>query len=242
MEDGKKRDLSLTYFRDLLHPGEVPESKVWDVGNELNFIVEHSKEFIARFQKVCDEKRENGEEVDEQRIAKSVLDELRTQILIRILHPNYEDKGLSQEEQYKIGRDEDFMLQHIDEIFKRYNDMDDRGEIKDEHESMKEVMKEVKIDYYLDLLYPNHEGMSAEEIFDKFAGRGIVRIKFDDIDRLFEQMVDETEMQCEPVNEQAIMKRVMDEVNKSIPSGLTLEGIQGAVNSNREKGNYNPGD
>ena len=125
-------------------------------------MLEHIDEIDRKFQNRVEIAERNGKEIDEQRIMKIIFDGVRADKYTELLHPNRAE--LSDEETYYAAGDRSFMLEHIDEIDRKFQDIITRAEINGEEINEYEIIKSIV------------EGLKAKELTTQQIGKATMNV------------------------------------------------------------------
>ena len=131
----------------------------------------------------------------------------------RLLYPNYD--SLSSEEIWYSAGDKNFIIENIEEIDKYYQDCMKPGSVAQhqglsEQEIIANAVRVVKGNKYFEMLHPEYETLTPGEKIRTMDDQGFILDNIDQIDRKFQDMVLEAERNGEELNEQKIIRNIVE--------------------------------
>ena len=148
----------------------------------------------------------------------------RADEFFRILHPEFDE--LSQEEQSKLMRDKDIILENIDELILFYEKLD-RKDDKENLDTIKFFIDMKKTEKYFKLMYPEYHELPMLMQFKLLEEQEFIKEHIDEIDLYYQNFeMNNTDGQVQEFDERKKIKEIVDNLKKrTSKEGITLQEI-----------------
>ena len=143
---------------------------------------------------------------------KKILEELicatKVEEYFNKMYPNY--SNLSIKEKIIAIKNKSILIKNINEIEKKYNYAINNGNNINEKYLIEEIIKTLKVDEYIDSLYPKFESLTSNERVEYFDTKKFFIDNLDEIEELYFEYMDENSwIQKKGYNKKRILKEVL---------------------------------
>ena len=143
---------------------------------------------------------------------KKILDELicatKVEEYFNKMYPNYSE--LSIEEKIMAIKNKSILIKNINKVEKKYNYAINNENITNEKYLIEEIIKTLKVDEYINILYPRFESLTSSEKVNYFDRKKFFIDNLDEIEELYSEYIDENSwIQKKGYNEKRILSEVL---------------------------------